>query len=153
MAIGGEKASAHDASRQVGEGQLHQSTLEQLPAVRLSRGHLLGKHEMNASLPVGEFEQSALKRMPRSLRHPQQFRGRAVKRVRDPGQRRLHRRVARVGHVVIPEHVAVEAAAADMIDPVLRVPVALLVGHEERAVGLDTDTVGRAEAGGDDLGR
>ena len=67
--------------------------------------------------------------------------------------RRLHRRVGRVGHVVIAPHVAVESARLDAVDPVLRGPEPFLVGEEERAVGVQAHAVGGAETGGEDLGR
>ena len=40
-----------------------------------------------------------------------------------------------------------------MVDPVLRIPVPLLIGHPKRAVGLDTHPIGRPEATGHDLRR
>ena len=53
----------------------------------------------------------------------------------------------------VAPHVAVEAAPFDQVDAVLRRPESFLVGHEERAVRVEADAVGGAEAGGEDLGR
>ena len=57
-----------------------------------------------------------------------------------------------VGHVVVAEHVAVEAALSHPVDAVLRRPVTFLVGDEERAVGVQADAVGGAETVGQNLG-
>ena len=116
-------------------------------------GYRLGEHQMHPPLPVGELEEMPGQRRPSIGRHAEELRRRAIEGVRDPDRRRLHRFVAGVGDVVIAEHVAVEAAGADMVDPVLRIPVPLLIGHPKRAVGLDTHPIGRPEATGHDLRR
>ena len=76
----------------------------------------------------------------------------AVELVGDPADGGLHGGVGRVGHVVVAPHVAVEAADLDVVDAVFRGPEALLVGQEERAVVVQADPVGGAEAGGEDVG-
>jgi hypothetical protein len=53
---------------------------------------------------------------------------------------------------MIAEHVSVEPTGRDPIDPILRVPVPLLVGDDERAIGIEADTVGCAKTGRKDVG-
>ena len=65
---------------------------------------------------------------------------------------RLHRAIGRVGDVMIAPHVAVETPSFDPIDPVFGCPESLLVGEEKRAVRVQTDAVGSAEARRQNLG-
>ena len=78
---------------------------------------------------------------------------RSVEGIGDPADRRLHRRVGCIRHIVITPHVAVEPAPLDPVDPVLGDPEPFLVGEEEGPVGVETHAVGSPEPRRQDLGR
>ena len=125
-----------------------------IAALHLAADDLVRHHE-DLAVAVREVQERAPAAAPRpdwSLSTRTSSAGRAVEGVGDPADRLLHRRVGRVGDVVITPHVAVEAAPLDPVDPVLGDPEPLLVGEEEGAVGVEADAVGGAEAGRQDLG-
>ncbi len=113
---------------------------------------LFVRHDIDLAVAVRQIQQRSVQRPPRVAVDPQQFGGRAIEGVGDPAQRLLHRVVGRIGHVVIAEHVAVEAPFTNPVDAVLGIPVPLLVGDDERAVGIEADAVGRPKAFAQDFG-
>ena len=142
-AVGGE-APAHDAGFEGGHGKLAHRALP-------LAGDFLVRDDERAPGAVAEIEQRAAEISPCALGHPEQLGGAAVLAVRDPHHRLLHRGIRGVGDVGVAEHVAVEAAGFHAVDAVLRRPVAFLVGHEETAVVVDGNAVGRAETRREDV--
>ena len=85
-------------------------------------------------------------------RHAYEFPWRAVKVVREPDERLLHRGVSDIRRGAIGPHVPEELALADEIDPVLRCPVTFLIGDVERAVVIDANPIGGTETIGNNRG-
>ena len=52
---------------------------------------------------------------------------------------------------MVAKHVAVKATLANPIDAVLRIPMSLLVGDDERTIRIQAHAVGGAKSVGDDV--
>ena len=149
LTVTGMETSAHDAGRKLLEREFAKSAL----ALRADR---FVRDDVDFSVAVTEVEELAVEGTPLGiLRNPEEFGGGAVEAVGDPAEGILHRGVGSVGDGGIPVDVAEEfggAVAIDPVDAVLGIPMTFLVGHDEGAIGVETDAIGSAEAGRDDVG-
>src|SRR6185503_4617908 len=118
---------AHDARSESRHRQFAHRTLP-------FSADFLVRHDEDTASAVAEVEQRTAKRSPRVRRNPEQLGGTAVLGICNPDHWLLHRRVRRIRHVGVAEHVAVKAARFYTIDTVFWRPMAFLVGHEKSAI-------------------
>ena len=147
MVIPGRVSPSHDPGRKGRDRQLDHPSLT-LPW-RFSL-HLFMQHQIHLAIPIREIQQTPLQLTPCRTLDPKQLRRRSIESIGDPTQRRLHRLIGRIGHVMVPKHIAIKFWRCTLldcnpVDPILGIPKPFLVGDDEGPVRIQTNPIGRSE--------